>query len=166
LYEPIHILGKEQELRYMFDHDTVLIENPLFGEPVAVDCDIAMLIQSLWKLGINIDDSCQNIGSGCIWIQFSSGQDAIRFLTLVAEIRDLEGPEAADGLYFRMLNAEDGWDYEVGPWDVNLELNPAEQTGGFTGPPDLVLPVGVKFPIADYFRILHLIRSNLRAKPA
>lgn len=148
----------------MFDHETVLIQNPLFGETVAVDCNIAPLIQSLWQLGIHTDDSCQNIGSGCIWIQFSSGQDAMRFLNLVAGIRDLEGPESADGLYFRMLNAEGGWDYEVGPWDANLVLDPAEQTGGFVGPPDLVLPVGVRFPITDYFRILHLVRANLSRK--
>ncbi len=144
----------------MFDHEKIFLQHPRHVQPVAVDRDIAPLIQTLWRLGINTDDSCQSMGPGHVWIQFSSAHDAEKFLSMVAGIRDCEGPEAADGLYFRMLSTEGGWEYEVAPWDTNLLLDPDEKGGEFAGPPEMVLPVGVKFPMTDYFRVLHLLRTT------
>ena len=144
----------------MFKHLKTMVRHPQYSEPVAVDKDIAPLIRALWQIGINTDESCQNVGPGSVWILFSTGQDALKFLSAVATIRDMEEPDAANRLYFRMLNGEGGWKYDVVPWDLNLVFESHQEYGEFMGPPEMVLPVGVQFPIEDYFRVLHLIKRQ------
>jgi len=144
----------------VFDHERIPVTHPRFAEPVEVDKDIAALIQALWRLGIDTDESCQNVGPGSVWIQFSSGPDALKFLSLVAAIREEEGPEAADRLYYRLINGEGGWEYEVVPWDLNMVMMDEKGVAGFDGPPDLVLPVAVRFPISDYFRVLQIVKGR------
>lgn len=144
----------------MFEHETAPIRLPYSTDTVEVDKDIAALIQALWDRGIETEESCQNIGPGSVWIQFSTSHDALMFLSLVASIRETEGPEAADRLYHRMIDGEGGWEYEIAPGDLNLIMVDEEGVAGFSGPPDLVLPVAVRFPVSDYFRVLHLVMQK------
>jgi hypothetical protein len=143
----------------VYDHERIPVPHPAELEPIQIDRDIAALIRGLWRLGIQTEASCQNVGPGSVWILFSSADDARRFLTLVANIREVEGPEAADELYRRVTNLEGGWELEVGIWDENVLVDETGELTSFCGPPELMMPVAVRFPISDYFRVLHLVRG-------
>ncbi len=141
-------------------HNQVDVVHPKLRQSLAVDEDIAPLLLALWRLGIDTLASCQKDGTGSIWVQFATARDAERFLSLVASIRDENGPEAADGLYRRVSAGVGGWSYEVESWDDSLSWDESRRRIDCAGPPEIALAVSVRFPIGDYFRVLQLTRQG------
>ena len=75
------------------EHPTVELEG------VAIDVEIAPLIELLWDLNIDTMNSCQN-NHGRVWLEFASPPDAEMFLNTVATYED-----DIDSLYNRIRGA-------------------------------------------------------------
>jgi len=63
-------------------HPTIEVYNPFMRQVIPIDEKIAPLLKSIWKLGIETENSCQDDDNRKeIWICFSSMHDLKRFFS-------------------------------------------------------------------------------------
>lgn len=143
------------------EHPYTKVFNPFTKTEINIDEEIAKLIELIWSHGIKTDNSCQNnVPSGYIWIQFSTPDDATKFINLVVTEAD-----DSQGLYTRAFrfNQGDGlWEYNVLPEDLNLGFYPqGEELIEFRrGPPVINFSVGLRFPQRDKELIISKLTRN------
>ncbi|AYV75815.1 MAG: hypothetical protein Terrestrivirus3_84 [Terrestrivirus sp.] len=64
-------------------HETVKLKHFSKDELIEIDVKIAPLIEELWRLKINTENSCENnVPIGFVWIQFSTLDDMKRFFDI------------------------------------------------------------------------------------
>ena len=125
-----------------------------------IDRDIAPLIREIWGAGIETIMSCQQDGSGRVWVHFSNISNGVRFLNIVARYEPGPG-----NLYARMHPRfefdETVWWYEVHEDDFALH-DEARTEERYEGPPDFFFTFTVRFPPADLPEVVERLREYNR----
>jgi hypothetical protein len=151
------------------------------GRYAEVDEELAPVILSLWKAGIDTCNSCQDNFPGIAWVEFPTMLDAKRFLDLVAVYPDERDMRAVNGrlyvgdvpfwetLYGRITGwgNDDDWRYDVnvhnGSVDEHIVNDEVVQT--CFGPSDFEFFVSVRFPRTDLPLILELLQTGMAPCP-
>ena len=132
----------------MSGHEQVTVYNPCTDEIIEVDSGIAEMLELLWSLGIETDNSCEDNGphgtGGMVWIGFHSCSDLWQFLRRAVP--------KYDALYAAMAE----WHFSLFPLDLTAV---AEETE--THPPMFHLTADVRFPHSDYSAILANLEEAL-----
>lgn len=148
-------------------HKTVWVKEG--GTGAFIDEGIAPLVRELWKAGIHTDNSCQENQPGMVWLGFTTGDDAKKFLDIVADNKE----ERPDGIYARAIRRWDSdrvtkkrwcWSVNLGDWSVSQVLNEDDEIEeSFEGPTDSYFSISVRFPRGDCEELLaRLVRHNAK----
>lgn len=152
-------------------HRQVKVFCPDEDATIEVDAGIALLLESLWKLGISTFMSCEDNKDGRVWIDFSSSYDVGDFLQLVyaaaqeATIYPVGIAERISG-YHR--NKDGSWDKNN--WDYDTVINGpterADASGKDLDARDTIfcVNISVRFPRSDYPFVLQAIKSAVEAE--
>jgi len=136
-------------------HATTTLIDPS-GDEVAIDAGIAPLISALWAHDVLTLNCCQENEPGIIWIEFMSPEDAEAFLQLAVPSRK-GGRHSLYGRAYQYGWGND-WRYDVHLSDLAERMNPATDEVEYGGPPDYHFSLSVRFPAADYPKILAHVR--------
>lgn len=94
-------------------HDTVMVPHPS-GRSFKIDREIAPMLEVMWRLGIETNDSCQDFPFGYFYVHFSDCQNATKFMTAVLTGLDNVSQKDLDRL--TQNNFSPGrWIYQCGP---------------------------------------------------
>jgi hypothetical protein len=124
---------------------------------------------ALENFGIATVSTCRESEPGFLEIEFPSADDAEEFLTLLlVSMGDLaiREPEIYDGLYSRMMErvSRNSWKYDAHPMDCRDLLGPEGIEKMPIVPYAVALRVSLRFPAADYPKILELIAGSPRCR--
>jgi hypothetical protein len=160
LFEKLDLLARAEWSDKMVEHKQITVFDPASNDTIEVDEGIAPLLKAIWDFGITTCNSCQENRPGVVWIEFLTTEDAEAFLTHVVSGMDpLVCPEADNWLYSRIIGEIGGWQYKAHPHDTReyldddlgiVELNATEACS-------IALSLSVRFPVADYERLLELV---------
>jgi hypothetical protein len=149
----------------MTKHKTITVTFNEISEEI--DEKIAPLIKSLWELGINTFNSCENnVPEGWVWIEFESASHAEEFLNIVAEYN-----EDRNSLYNRIRQAWDSdddslfWQYSVhaNDWGVSETLDEEENLEEeFLGQSAFIFSFSIRFPQSDLEEIMNKLNFFTR----
>ena len=150
----------------MLDHKQTRVFYPGYREYIEVDEGIAPLLLALWDAGIMTCNSCQENEPGIVWIEFYSIEDVEKLLSLITSSLgdEIEShPEADDWFCYRILGQSgeklDPWRFDAHP---NLcTSDPDEDDIYPEGPHRIELSISVRFPVADYPKVLGLLDDYL-----
>jgi hypothetical protein len=172
------LMVKSRRRRRQTEHKQVRVR--CNGQSGNIDEELAPLIRALWKAGIYTTNSCQENQPGIAWIEFSSFDDAKKFLDLVAvypagwDRRSKNGGKSVSKvpfwktLYGRITNCGDGgdWQFDVHPFDFGVEekLVKDEIITRCIGPAYFEMYVSIRFPKSDVPLILEQLTLKDRAK--
>jgi len=139
-------------------HETILLYNPYLSEYIEVDKEISKLINLLWKLDIVTLNSCQEIRTGIMWIQFPFYYGEVFIHILCSELNHHEP------LLKRILreSPDNAWEYNLSIRDHSaMDYNDKKST--FNKKPAVSFNLSVFFPKEDYSIVLKYF-SNLSDK--
>lgn len=134
------------------------------GEPHQIDAGIAPLLEQIWRaMGNCTLTSCEDF-QGRVCLQFHTGVDASRFVTIVAAEAKHESGRAADPIEsvwnrifalrwatdYDMFMQKRAWEYELHPVDF----------ADCDEPPFVVLTAFVRFPQTDYDFVMRALRRH------
>jgi hypothetical protein len=130
----------------------------------AIDEAIVPLIQAMWEAGIKTYQSCQDMPSGYVWIQFESSHDVEKFLNIIAKYETVSA-----SLYTRMQHGYNSWPVpQVGQWqyvvvaddlwadEVDAKNGDGQET--YDCEPEFMLLIGVHFPQTDLPEVLRRLK--------
>jgi hypothetical protein len=141
-----------------FDHPTVLVDG------VAIDVEIAPLIEALWARGIETLNSCQdNTDDHYVWVEFASPLDASAFLNnVVGRASGWRSMYRRAMLEFEVPGGE--WRYAIHPLNLGIEqtLLGDEMHERRIGPNDIDFSVSIRFPRGD---LATVTRRLLASRP-
>ena len=146
----------------MIEHKQITVFDPASNGMIEVDEGIAPLLKAIWSFGITTCNSCQENRPGVVWIEFLTSEDAEAFLTqVISGLDPFVSPEADNWLYSRIIGENGGWQYNAHPHDTRdymddlgrLELDATEACA-------IALSLSVRFPVADYGRLLELVGGD------
>ncbi len=149
----------------MSEHRQVSVKHP-DGSYIPIDEDIALLIESLWSLGMATTLSCQEDRSGLLCVVFRSSRDVERFLTIV--MRAAAGNAERERVQGRWVYCEG--DCPEGWWVLKLLVRDesAVYVGNtavaFAGPAKASVDVGVWFPVYDYEWVLEAMLDEIERR--
>src|SRR5262249_2367180 len=113
-----------------------------------VDEELAPLILALWHADLDTCNSCQENFPGITWIEFTTPEDAMQFLDLVADYP--KGRRSRRTLYSRIVGCgSDGdWQYDIHPhnWGVEQDVVGDKVVETCIGLPDFDFSVSIRFP--------------------
>ncbi|HEX7445057.1 MAG TPA: hypothetical protein VF300_01585 [Methanothrix sp.] len=163
LFENGWIIGRLKGAIEMVEHKQITVFDPASNGVIEVDEGIAPLLKAIWSFGITTCNSCQENRPGVVWIEFLTMGDAEAFLThVVSGLDPIVSPEANNWLYSRIIGENGGWQYNAHPHDTRdymddlgrLELDATEACA-------IALSLSVRFPVADYGRLLELVGRDI-----
>jgi hypothetical protein len=144
----------------MIEHKQIAVFDPTSNGVIEVDEGIAPLLKAIWDFGITTCNSCQENRPGVVWIEFLTTGDAETFLTrVISGLDPFNSPDADNWLYSRIIGENGGWKYNAHPHDIReyldddlgvIELNSSQAC-------EIGLSLSVRFPVADYERLLELV---------
>ena len=138
------------------EHETILLYNPYLSEYIEIDKEISKLINLLWKLDIVTLNSCQEIKTGIMWIQFPFYYGEIFVHILCSELNH------QDPLLKRVLSDSPGnaWEYDLSLRDYSA-MDYSENDSTFNKKPAVSFNLSVFFPNEDYPKVLkHFINLS------
>lgn len=101
-------------------HMTKPVLHPGSDTIILVDEVIIPLITTLWELGIDTTQSCQEWKPGCAWVVFGDESDAFRLLSILLgddeEAINYEDPFVAAIASWDVAGPQNGF-WEPGTWD-------------------------------------------------
>jgi len=160
LFESWTIWQGLAEEHKMIEHRQITVFDPASNGMIEVDEGIAPLLKAIWDFGITTCNSCQENRPGVVWIEFPTTEDAEAFLTrVISGLDPFISPDADNWLYSRIIGENGGWKYNAHPHDTReyldddsgiIELNATEVCS-------IALSLSVRFPVADYERLLELV---------
>lgn len=146
----------------MANHKQIKVYNPIDDCITEIDEGIVELVQLLWDLSFETDNSCQELEPGIMWISLLN-YDAEEFLTVIASRReeDLETEDLSSSMYWRMRDPalEGSWDYRVSLHDSAEVWDDESDAHIFDGDSEITLFVSIKFPVSDYDEILERLKQ-------
>jgi len=149
----------EKEMKYSRPHPVVDLQYQ--GESVEIDEVMAPLIKAIWDAGIETMMCCQEAWPGLAWIEFTSVDEALKFLNIAVVYDDTK-----DSLFARasMHSLSSGncpdWEYQLNVMDA-LELEPPRKKGSEAY---FWASVGIYFPHEDMEVILQRFLDFNEAK--
>jgi hypothetical protein len=137
-------------------HPTVLVDG------VAIDVEIAPLVEAIWNLDIETLNSCQDNGDNhYVWLEFATPYDASRFLNAVigrlGDHRTLYGRAMGT-----TMDTPDVWSYAVLPTNYGIEeslINDAVHEHRI-GPNDVDFSISIRFPRRDLPAVLRRLQAS------
>ena len=146
----------------MANHKQVEVYSPIYECMIEVDEGIAELIQLIWDLGLQTNNSCQENMPGIMWVSFPS-EDAERFLTIMALRReeDFESDDPPSSMYGRIMDPanENSWDFRVCLDDLSEVLDEESDTIYHEGDSEIRIFVSIRFPVSDYDEVVDRLRE-------
>lgn len=128
-----------------------------------VDEPLAPLVQALWEADIDTYMSCQRHSiSGKVWLGFTTGHDAERFLEIVVANSPARWGQVEQwyfGQYERTAQPLSSAEHALHPKD--WEFHASVYVGpGEAGAPQYAVTVSVLFPRRDLTRVVAAFRLN------
>lgn len=133
-------------------HEQIKVAHPVYGS-IHVDKGIVHLLEALWRIGIDTALSCQENRPGIMWIDFTTADDFALFLNIIAN--------ADEELYYHYIEAqEDGWSFNVCPWNLSEYVDEEADEVKRDGPPKITFSISVRFPASQYERIYWAVNNT------